>query len=102
MSFLTCFTDCKGSNSFCVKNFREGMALQHANRMGVYKCMRKDALTCWGNSCGLCYECTRGGCYTCGADIWECKCGFGNIRKDPELMDLHLEDYLLLIREHYE
>lgn len=99
MSFLTQLSDVQKGDT---KQVRENLKLQHENKQGVYKNRNKDSLTCWGNSCGLCFECTNGGCYLCGIDIWDCKCGFGNIRKQPHLMQIHFEDYIALIREHYE
>lgn len=85
-----------------VKDFREDMRLQHINRMGVHKCIKKDRLTCWKSGCSLCYECRTFKCYACRNDIWLCNCTFGNIRIEPSLMELHFEDYLSYIRESVE
>ena len=78
------------------------MILQHANRMGVHKCAKADALTCWGSGCAQCLECRTFKCYACGEDLWACVCGLGNIRKQPALMDLHPEDYIQYIRDNYD
>ena len=87
------FTDGIKASLHCAKEFRENMILQHANRMGVHKCAKRDALTCWGQGCAQCLECRQFKCYSCGEDLWACVCGPGNIRKNPALMDLHPEDY---------
>lgn len=101
MSYITEFKDCvKGD----VALFRANILLQHQNRVGVHKRRVIDALTCFGTSCGLCYECRTQRCYACKEEFSGCVCKQyeGNIRLNPEYMRLHPEDYLALIRDYHE
>ena len=99
MSQFTSFSDVQKGDA---REVRINLKLQHTNKQGVYKNKQKDALTCWAQGCNLCLECTTGGaCYLCGTDIWKCQCGFGNIRKQPQLMNLHFEEYFELIKQEY-
>ena len=98
MSFLTRLSDVQKGNP---KQVRINLQLQHQNKQGIFKSSGRDSLTCWGNQCSVCYECTTGGCYQCGTDIWECECDFGNIRKEPDLMDMHFEDFFEIVKNHF-
>lgn len=99
MSNYTVYTDFQKQ---CSEWFRRDMILQQANRMGVHKCKKKDALTCWGTGCAQCFECLSMKCYACKNNIWECNCGPGNIRIQPELTLLHPEEYIIYIYNNYE
>lgn len=101
MSNTIHFKDCvKGD----VGTFRESMAMQQANRLGVHKSKEKDALTCFKQGCAQCYECRTMLCYCCKANIWECICkeGEGNIRLNPQLIFIPFEDYLEIVRAPYD
>ena len=102
MSNLTVFNDCNTPGLASAKVFRMNMIFQHSNRLGVYKSKVTDALTCWGHGCAVCFECRTFKCYACKEDIWECNCGPGNIRLQPELMHLHPDAYIKYIRDNYE
>ena len=104
MSYITEFKDCvKGD----VALFRANIMMQQQNIVGVHKVREKDALTCWGTCCDMCYECRTQRCYACKKELFVgsgcvCKQGEGNIRLNPEYMRLHPEDYIALIRECHE
>jgi hypothetical protein len=99
MSYITEFKDCvKGDLGI----FRTNIFLQHQNRVGVHKVRVKDALTCFGNNCRICYECRTKCCYACKGKLCVCTYGEGNIRLNPELMNLPAEDYLALIKDYHE
>lgn len=81
------------------KQFFQDIRCMHANRQGVHKCPRKDALTCFGLGCAICVECTTFKCYMCHEDLWECKCTRGNIRLQPELTQIPFEHYWACLNE---